>query len=692
MSASRFASCFLASTATLLISGCGTATIADVGLDAGDVSLDASGLAADAHSGLADAGPPDAAASLPDASTSEDANTVAPDASERQDAGERRDAAAPDASCTIDNVTGADTTARLGGADVPLSFVAKESPASCLIDETILCAMASGYTSGCGAVTPACVYVPPGTSPARGECRVVGWAAVDPTKKATVTITIVPSTTELGAFPGCQGSGCRTRAGFANGSTVYLVTSLNDGTAAGTLGACIAASGPRVCLFKVAGRIQTSGYTIRNGGLTIDGRSAPGDGVTISGKGADSSAVALLYPKASDVVIRGLKLRQGRNAAFPADGSPARPINIIGADVHNHVYDGNSITWGNGGQVSVWGGAGRTIRDMTFSWNIIGECLSTTGASGYGYNINTGGTGGSADRMTDMDFHHNYLPSGCERNPAYKMKRGRIVNNVIFNWERSDYLQTRGGADTDIVGNVTKPGPNSSGSDGTGVTFHGQTIAPTEIPVGQPTAYMEGNIGQAHPTTSSGDNWTSGYAHSSDQALSGYKRSPYAPLSAPTSGFAITADSAGTMATPVGSVVGSDWDSTGINTNAGVLGLAGAVVRIDCGGKLVMRRDAADSRVANYYANPSNAPHPAPQGESGYGGFPSAHYTVSGTCAAGSRDNSTCACSDTDADGIPDFWESAKCGSATGCSPTATTIMAPFTDLEAYLSGFAPAP
>jgi hypothetical protein len=167
----------------------------------------------------------------------------------------------------------------------------------------------------------------------------------------------------LGAFPGCQGSGCKTRGGFAPGTTVLLVTSLASDTRAGTLGACIAASGPRVCLFRTSGTIDSGGYTIGSGSITIDGRSAPGDGITITSK---SNNVASIFVRASDVVVRGLKLRPGFNSAHPGDLSGACGVNITGPSMSNIIFDHNSIQWGNGDQISIWS-HGETISDLAFS-------------------------------------------------------------------------------------------------------------------------------------------------------------------------------------------------------------------------------------------------------------------------------------------------------------------------------------
>ena len=81
------------------------------------------------------------------------------------------------------------------------------------------------------------------------------------------------------SFPTAEGFGAASVGG--RGGRVIPVTTLAD-SGAGSLRACMMATGPRTCVFRVGGTIElltqikpTSGY------LTVAGQTAPGDGIAI---------------------------------------------------------------------------------------------------------------------------------------------------------------------------------------------------------------------------------------------------------------------------------------------------------------------------------------------------------------------------------------------------------------------------
>src|SRR3546814_16667219 len=83
------------------------------------------------------------------------------------------------------------------------------------------------------------------------------------------------------AFPGAVGYGAAAKGG--RGGRILGVDTLADG-GPGSLRACIDATGPRVCIFRVSGTIRftTRPPVIANPYLTIAGQTAPGGGIVIA--------------------------------------------------------------------------------------------------------------------------------------------------------------------------------------------------------------------------------------------------------------------------------------------------------------------------------------------------------------------------------------------------------------------------
>ncbi len=81
------------------------------------------------------------------------------------------------------------------------------------------------------------------------------------------------------AFPGAQGGGAVSVGG--RGGAVIEVTNLND-FGAGSLRACVLASGPRTCVFRVGGTINLlSMLRITTRYLTVAGQTAPSQNMVV---------------------------------------------------------------------------------------------------------------------------------------------------------------------------------------------------------------------------------------------------------------------------------------------------------------------------------------------------------------------------------------------------------------------------
>ena len=192
---------------------------------------------------------------------------------------------------------------------------------------------------------------------------------------------------------------------------------------------------------------------------------------------------------------------------------------------------------------------------------------------------------------------------------------------------------------------------------------------------GTPSHHVEDNVDDRHdrvPTP--GSNWTSGLVYNDWGGTASRRTSPMATSS---SGLPVQATRSASAKEFVQANAGARW-------------------RLDCGGALVSTLDAVDRRIIDYVDSghaPARSITSETDSRAGNGptGWPNIANVGGSTCAPSARDNSACACADSDADGLPDYWESAWCGSPTGCDPGATSVAAPWTDLEAYLSGMKPA-
>ena len=124
------------------------------------------------------------------------------------------------------------------------------------------------------------------------------------------------------AFPGAEGFGAVSTGG--RGGRVIQVTNLHN-SGSGSLRACVEASGPRTCVFRVAGYIDLeSEIIIKHPYLTIAGQTAPEDGIYLRMKPGKTEGIGGLiefkrFPRdyngevPHDVIIRYIKFRHGRS-------------------------------------------------------------------------------------------------------------------------------------------------------------------------------------------------------------------------------------------------------------------------------------------------------------------------------------------------------------------------------------------
>ena len=253
-----------------------------------------------------------------------------------------------------------------------------------------------------------------------------------------------------------EGGGSAVTGG--DGGAIYRVTNLEDVKdpstglpQAGTLRYAVNQTGARRIVFTVAGTIHLkSELRIKNGSVTIDGQSAPGDGICI----AD---YPLIIDGASNVIVRFIRVRLGDESNTEYD---AVSVNNATGVVLDHL----SCSWSVDECVSCYGNT-----DFTMQYCIVSESLknSVHGKGSHGYGGIWGGKNAS--------FHHNLLAHHDSRNPRFDHDYvnathiGPIdyVNNVVYNWGgNSAYggegsTNAGGGRHINFVNNYYKPGPST---------------------------------------------------------------------------------------------------------------------------------------------------------------------------------------------------------------------------------------
>jgi len=584
--------------------------------------------------------------------------------------GSTRDPPPPEGTpCSIVSLVPTDASVTAGSV-TQMAAAVTTSPSSCAIDTSLTWAMETGYTSGCGSITAGGVYSAPSSAT---TCRVRATSVADPTRTSSAAVTVTAgqvggSPGPLLAFSGCQGSGCKVVGG--RGGSVHLVTNLND-SGAGSLRACVEASGRRTCVFRVAGVIRlSSGLRVASPYLTVAGQSAPGDGIALNlNNHACGNRVFDLDAGVHDVVIRYLRVWGDYTSNPDPSSCPGSSAVTMWGGSYGVVMDHITALWHSGEAFSQWADQGTSANNgqATVSWSLFGE--NTMGGSGNPQSTAAIVADSNYDPGTilDFDFHHNVIASTDHRVPLVN-GRGRFINNVVQNWVRAS-----------TVDSGNNPSGRKSTWDFVGNQWRTGSMQPysgyTEIMADRGTAnlYTSNNISNWHAAQGgeSDGGWSLITSYSSSYqggggnpgseagpAPTGYKRSPWARLPAPASGSDIT---------PV-SVSGNSL-ITALSAAGGV----GMSRRLTCDGTWAGVSDAARNRILAYVAA-GTGPSSPPSSQTTLGSLP--------TLATGT------ACADANGDGIPDAFANAQCGSASCLDGKAQQDSGGgYTWLEKYLNG-----
>ncbi|MFO1487792.1 MAG: hypothetical protein U1F65_04870 [Verrucomicrobiota bacterium] len=226
---------------------------------------------------------------------------------------------------------------------------------------------------------------------------------------ATAKLTALP------AFPGAEGFGANALGG--RGRNVFHVTTTNDNgstSLAGSLRQGVSVAN-RTIVFDVSGTIKlASDLKITVSNLTIAGQTAPGDGICLQGR-------TLSVQNTHDVVVRYLRCRPGNINCGSFEGDAFDFVNAT-----NVIADHVTATWSIDECLSP-----TYSTNVTIQWCLIAESLRnschTKGQHGYGSLIKYGNGA--------LTLHHNLYAHNSSRNPRPgNSVRLDFVNNIVYDW------------------------------------------------------------------------------------------------------------------------------------------------------------------------------------------------------------------------------------------------------------------
>ncbi len=308
----------------------------------------------------------------------------------------------------------------------------------------------------------------------------------------------------LRAFPGAEGGGMYVTGG--RGGKVCHVTNLND-SGTGSLRAAVEASGKRIVVFDVAGTIALkSDLTIKNSNITIAGQTAPGDGICLRDY--------TVRVDADNVIIRYVRFRLGDSTK--AASKPQEDC-IWGRYHENIILDHCSMSWSMDECASFYAN-----RNFTMQWCLLSESLNNSGhpKGSHGYGGIWGGKNAS--------FHHNMLANNKSRNARIdhpeiygsylSTHRGNVDyrNNVIYNWNDNSTYGGEGGW-FNIVNNYYKPGPASKTRNY--FVDANSRYGESNTQYDYPRLYVVGNYhAGSYASAINADNWSGIYLHDGNGA------------------------------------------------------------------------------------------------------------------------------------------------------------------------------
>jgi hypothetical protein len=242
------------------------------------------------------------------------------------------------------------------------------------------------------------------------------------------------------------------------GGAVIKVTSLDD-HGPGSLRACAEGSAPRVCIFEVAGTIELDSTIAVGSNVHLAGQTAPGDGVQLRLR--EARARPMMIEAARDVVIRHLRLRPG-----PAPESSSSVDGIAIFDSHDVILDHLSLQYATDELLSI--GTFRastfdiTVQDSLLAWGL-DRANHPKGKHSKGALICTLDGDGQCGRISLV---RNLFAHNRDRNPDVKgtgIGPVEIVNNLFYDPRSAfgEFYDHFGDLRINYIGNTALSGPST---------------------------------------------------------------------------------------------------------------------------------------------------------------------------------------------------------------------------------------
>lgn len=300
------------------------------------------------------------------------------------------------------------------------------------------------------------------------------------------------------AFPTAEGYGAGAVGG--RGGQVIAVTTLAD-AGTGSLRACMMATGPRTCIFRVAGTIELlSQIKPTAGNLTIAGQTAPGGGIAI--RNAPSNLTGSpIFLDAPDNIVRNIRIRPG-----PTSGAKQGTTDAITVDAGaiNTIIDHVSLSWATDEPFN----STKASSKITVQWSLVYEGLShSTHEQGEH-------SKGMFVEGSDITVHHMLIAHGTDRMPNLGVgARVDLVNLVSYDMGQKaqqyfSMYQRQLGAnvgvtrEVNVIGNWVSLGPSSV--RGTPIYGGDYDEAFSTFP-GHAAFYVSGNIDGRRRTSADDD-------------------------------------------------------------------------------------------------------------------------------------------------------------------------------------------